>query len=57
VEENSEVQGAQVDGAPVELRGRGLREPEYDVDVKLADIQADPHSPLFSVKSFDELQL
>ncbi|CCK68743.1 ATP-dependent RNA helicase DBP5 KNAG_0B03010 [Huiozyma naganishii CBS 8797] len=30
---------------------------EYEVKVKLADIQADPNSPLFSVKSFDQLGL
>ncbi|KAK6455114.1 RNA helicase required for poly mRNA export [Scheffersomyces xylosifermentans] len=29
----------------------------YEVKVKLADIQADPNSPLFSVKSFEELGL
>ncbi|KAJ2612625.1 RNA helicase required for poly(A+) mRNA export [Coemansia sp. RSA 1804] len=32
-----------------------LDEPE--VEVRLADIQADPNSPLYSVKSFDELGL
>ncbi|CAD6647221.1 XXYS1_4_G0029870.mRNA.1.CDS.1 [Saccharomyces cerevisiae] len=30
---------------------------EYEVKVKLADIQADPNSPLYSAKSFDELGL
>ncbi|KAI5963387.1 DBP5 [Candida theae] len=29
----------------------------YEVQVKLADLQADPNSPLYSVKSFDELGL
>ncbi|OVF06857.1 putative ATP-dependent RNA helicase [Clavispora lusitaniae] len=29
----------------------------YEVQVKLADLQADPNSPLFSVKSFEELGL
>ena len=29
----------------------------YEVKVKLADIQADPNSPLYSVKSFEELGL
>lgn len=29
----------------------------YEVKVKLADLQADPNSPLFSVKSFEELGL
>ncbi|CAI4781660.1 AEG_G0049900.mRNA.1.CDS.1 [Saccharomyces cerevisiae] len=30
---------------------------EYEVKVKLADIQADPNSPLYSAKSFNELGL
>ncbi|KAH3900200.1 ATP-dependent RNA helicase DBP5 SCDLUD_003171 [Saccharomycodes ludwigii] len=30
---------------------------EYEVKVKLADLQADPNSPLYSVKSFEELGL
>lgn len=30
---------------------------EYEVKVKLADLQADPNSPLYSIKSFDELGL
>ncbi|KAJ2808186.1 RNA helicase required for poly(A+) mRNA export [Coemansia guatemalensis] len=30
---------------------------EHEVEVRLADIQADPNSPLFSVKSFDQLGL
>ena len=30
---------------------------KYEVTVKLQDIQADPTSPLYSVKSFDELGL
>lgn len=34
-----------------------LIKPEYEVKVKLADLQADPNSPLFSVKSFEELGL
>jgi len=29
----------------------------FEVNVKLQDIQADPNSPLYSVKSFDELGL
>ncbi|KAJ2244453.1 RNA helicase required for poly(A+) mRNA export, partial [Coemansia sp. RSA 454] len=28
---------------------------EHEVEVRLADLQADPDSPLYSVKSFDEL--
>ncbi|KAJ2714170.1 RNA helicase required for poly(A+) mRNA export [Coemansia spiralis] len=30
---------------------------EQEVEVRLADLQADPNSPLYSVKSFDELGL
>lgn len=30
---------------------------EYEVKVKLVDLQADPNSPLYSVKSFDDLGL
>ncbi|KAF2746234.1 DEAD-domain-containing protein [Sporormia fimetaria CBS 119925] len=47
----------QVDGAAEPSNGSGLQEPEYDVEVKLADLQADPNNPLFSAKSFEELQL
>jgi ATP-dependent RNA helicase DDX19/DBP5 len=43
---------------------KGIKESEtnlirnkYEVAVKLQDLQADPNSPLFSVKSFDELGL
>jgi ATP-dependent RNA helicase DDX19/DBP5 len=35
----------------------GLIEPAYDVEVKLSDLQADTHSPLYSVSSFAELGL
>ena len=43
---------------------KGIEKPEtnlirnkYEVAVKLQDLQADPNSPLYSVKSFDELGL
>ncbi|KAK7540187.1 ATP-dependent RNA helicase-like protein dbp5 [Phyllosticta citricarpa] len=49
------VEAAQVDGATT--TGGGLAEPEYDVEVKLADLQADPNNPLFSAKSFEDLNL
>lgn len=45
------------DGASETLNGSKLQEPEYDVEVKLSDLQADPNNPLYSVKSFDELGL
>lgn len=35
----------------------GLKEPEYDVDLKLADLQADPNNPLFSISKFEDLNL
>ena len=47
----------QVDGGIPSGDGPNLREPEWDVEVKLADLQADPNNPLFSAKSFEELQL
>ncbi|KAI5302923.1 RNA helicase required for poly(A+) mRNA export [Ascosphaera pollenicola] len=46
----------QVDGA-ASTTGDNLQEPEYDVMVKLSDIQADPNNPLYSIKSFEELGL
>lgn len=47
----------QMDGAPAPFGGSGLHEPDYTVEVKLSDMQADPNNPLFSVKSFDDLGL
>ena len=34
-----------------------LIQPEYEVQIKLADQQADPNSPLYSAKSFEDLDL
>lgn len=48
---------AQVDGSGPQGKGSTLQEPEANVEVKLADLQADPNNPLFSVKSFEELNL
>lgn len=48
---------AQVDGSGPPGNGSALAEAEYKVEVKLADLQADPNNPLFSAKSFEELQL
>ncbi|KAI9669944.1 MAG: RNA helicase required for poly(A+) mRNA export [Alyxoria varia] len=53
----SELSSAQTDGANEKMGGSGLQEPEFDVHVKLADIQADPNNPLYSVKSFEELHI
>ena len=47
-------ESAPMDGAVAEQGGSSeMREPEYDVEVKLID----ENSPLYSVKSFDELGL
>lgn len=49
---------AQNDGASTWMQGSvGLDEPEFDVNVKLADLQADPNNPLYSAKTFEELNL
>ncbi len=53
----STVEQAQTDGAGAEKHGSELQEPEYDVEVKLSDLQADPNNPLHSVKTFEELGL
>lgn len=52
----SSLQAAQLDGADEGQNGSGLTESkEFDVEVKLSDMQADPNNPLFSVKSFNDL--
>jgi ATP-dependent RNA helicase DDX19/DBP5 len=51
------VAKAQVDGGIPENGPAELREPEFDVEVKLADLQADPNNPLVSAKTFEELNL
>jgi ATP-dependent RNA helicase DDX19/DBP5 len=48
---------AQKDGANTFLNGSGLDEPAFDVNVKLADMQADPNDPLYSIQSFKDLNL
>ena len=47
----------QTDGSSAPLGGSDLHEPDYTVEVKLSDLQADPNNPLYSVKSFGELGL
>lgn len=47
----------QTDGAAAPLNGSTLQEPEYSVQVKLADLQADPNNPLYSVSTFEALNL
>lgn len=57
-EEDSSLSMAQSDGATTWLNGsQGLDEPEFDVSVKLADLQDDPNNPLYSVKDFQDLNL
>lgn len=52
------LEKAQIDGASTWLQGSvGLDEPEFDVKVTLADLQANPDNPLFSAKTFEELNL
>lgn len=55
----SRESSGQNDGASEVLGGStgGVIEPEYEVNVKLADAQADVNDPLYSVKSFEELGL
>lgn len=53
----SAVADAQVDGATEPFGGSQLQEPAYQVNVKLADLQADPNNPLYSATSFDQLGL
>ena len=52
-----DVSDSQQDGANEKQGGSTLQEPEYDVQVKLSDIQADPDNPLYSAKSFEDLGL
>lgn len=47
----------QVDGATELFAGSQLQENDYEVEVKLADLQADPNNPLFSATSFQQLGL
>ncbi|OJJ42852.1 hypothetical protein ASPZODRAFT_104578 [Penicilliopsis zonata CBS 506.65] len=54
---DSKNEQTDTDGAPVTLNGSDLQEPEYSVEVKLSDLQADPNNPLFSIKTFEELGL
>ncbi|GAB7353745.1 hypothetical protein MBLNU459_g4139t1 [Dothideomycetes sp. NU459] len=56
-ENENEDQTAQVDGASQAQMGGELLEPEFDVNVKLSDMQQDPNNPLFSIKEFSDLNL
>lgn len=52
-----DVSQAQTDGASEPFNGSGLNEPEFNVEVKLADMQADPNNPLYSATTFEQLGL
>ena len=57
-EDNGNVPEAQTDGASERMGGEmGVIEPNYEVEIKLADIQANPNDPLYSIKSFEQLGL
>ena len=52
----SSLAKAQMDGSTLKSGGSALQDVEqFDVEVKLSDIQGDEKSPLYSVKSFDQL--
>lgn len=51
------VSKAQTDGSTEFTNGSNLQDSSYDVNVKLADLQADPNNPLYSVKNFADLNL
>lgn len=53
----SSIDNNQTDGASEPLGGSGIVEPNYAVDVKLSDVQADPSNPLYSIRTFEELGL
>ena len=53
----SSLAQAQVDGSGPPGNGSKMVETEFNVEVKLADMQADPNNPLFSAKTFEELKL
>ncbi|KAH8599183.1 ATP-dependent RNA helicase-like protein dbp5 [Bisporella sp. PMI_857] len=46
---------SQVDGATEAQEGSALQDSEFDVELKLADMQMDQNNPLFSTQKFDEL--
>lgn len=57
-EENNNNAEGQTDGASeFQLGSTGLLEPEFDVNVTLSDQQANPNDPLYSIKSFGDLDL
>ncbi|RFU26234.1 hypothetical protein B7463_g10107, partial [Scytalidium lignicola] len=51
----SDLADTQGDGTVEERGGSGLHDTQYEVEVKLSDIQGDENSPLYSISSFEEL--
>ena len=50
------IEKAQVDGSAERLGGSALLPSgEFEVEVKLSDIQGDTSSPLYSITAFDQL--
>ena len=54
--ETSNAKSKEMEAEPKRV-DTNLLQNRYEVDVKLLDLQADPNSPLYSVKSFEELGL
>ncbi|RDW81940.1 putative RNA helicase DBP5 [Coleophoma cylindrospora] len=54
-EPTGSIEQSQVDGAGEPSGGSGLHDTQYEVEVKLSDIQGDESSPLFSVNKFEDL--
>lgn len=48
---------AEVRSEGIDSSVSGLISNDFKVEVKLADQQADPNSPLYSVKAFEELPM
>jgi hypothetical protein len=57
LEKASETSNAKNNEMGTKKVDTNLIQNRYEVDVKLLDLQADPNSPLYSVKSFEELGL
>lgn len=56
-EESTKDESAKDESKEEDKEESNLIKSTYEVKVKLADLQADPNSPLYSVKSFEELGL
>lgn len=56
-EEKNPLADAQVDGAAEKDGGSTLHDTQYEVQVKLSDIQGDVTSPLHSISTFEDLEM